>query len=125
MVAIDAKAIRSSRRRIERFPQHSPLEKREMFKPSCLLVLFFLAATAVKAEEVPRFNIKAICGEAPSLGQSAQATDKGCIQDETQARAQLEQQWPGFKASRRSACVQEASIGGPPSYVALLTCLQM
>lgn len=89
------------------------------------MLWLFLAATAVKAEEVPRFNIKAVCGEAPSLGQSVQTTDKGCIHDETLARTQLEQQWPGFKENRRSECVQEVSIGGPPSYVALLTCLQM
>ncbi|MDP4006063.1 hypothetical protein [Methylobacterium sp. NEAU K] len=96
-----------------------------MLKPLCLLVLPLLAATAVQADEVPRFNIKAICGEAPSLGQSARTTDQGCIHDETLARTQLEQQWAGFKAQRRKACIQEVSIGGPPSYVALLTCIQM
>jgi hypothetical protein len=96
-----------------------------MLKPLGLLILALPAATAAYAEEVPRFDIKAICGAAPSIGQSAQATDRGCIHDETQARTQLEQQWPGFKTNRRNACVQEVSIGGPPSYVALLTCLQM
>lgn len=96
-----------------------------MSKASVPLLLLLLSAETVQAEEVPRFNIKAVCGEAPSLGQSAQTTDKGCVHDETLARTQLEQQWPGFKAARRSACVQEVSIGGPPSYVALLTCLQM
>ena len=39
--------------------------------------------------------------------------------------ASSSQHWSGFNAQRREACVQEASIGGPPSYVALLTCLQM
>ena len=96
-----------------------------MLKSLSLLLPALLAATAAQSEEVPRFNIKAICGEAPSLGQSAQKTDQGCIHDETLARTQLEQQWPGFKENRRNACVQEVSIGGPPSYVALLTCLQM
>lgn len=96
-----------------------------MLKPVGLLLPALLAATAVQAEEVPRFSIKAMCGEAPSLGQSAQSTDQGCMHDETLARTQLEQQWSGFKAQRRESCIQEVSIGGPPSYVALLTCLQM
>ncbi|MHB2209789.1 hypothetical protein [Methylobacterium sp. CM6257] len=96
-----------------------------MLKPLSLLLLPLLAATSAHADEVPRFNIKAICGEAPSLGQSAQSTDQGCMHDETLARTQLEQQWSGFKAQRRESCIQEVSIGGPPSYVALLTCLQM
>ena len=82
-----------------------------MLKPLCLLLLPLLAATAAQAEQVPRFNIKAICGEAPSLGQSAQSTDQGCIHDETLARTQLEQQWSSFKAARRDACIQEVSIG--------------
>jgi hypothetical protein len=86
-----------------------------MLKPLSLLVLALLAATAAQAEEVPRFNIKAICGEAPSLGQSAQTTNQGCVHDETLARTQLEQQWPGFKENRRNACSQDVSIGGPPS----------
>lgn len=96
-----------------------------MLKPVGLLLPALLAATAVQAEEVPRFSIKAMCGEAPSLGQSAQTTDQGCTHDETLARTQLEQQWSGFTAQRRESCVREVSIGGPPSYVALLTCLQM
>jgi hypothetical protein len=96
-----------------------------MLKSLSLLLLALLGATAALAEEVPRFDIKGICGQAPSLGQSARTTDQGCIHDETLARTQLEQQWPGFKENRRNACVQEVSIGGPPSYVALLTCLQM
>jgi hypothetical protein len=47
------------------------------------------------------------------------------VRDEMQARTQLGKQWPGFDAQRREMCVQEASIGGSPSYVDLLTCLQM
>lgn len=96
-----------------------------MLKPLCLLLLPLLAASAAQAEEIPRFNIDAICSAAPPLGQNAQVTDQGCIHDETQARMQLGQQWSGFKNQRRDACMQEVSIGGPPSYVALLTCLQM
>ncbi|MGH1575019.1 hypothetical protein ACRAWG_35710 [Methylobacterium sp. P31] len=96
-----------------------------MLKPPSLLLLTLLAATSAQADEVPRFNIKAICGEAPSLGQSSQTTDQGCMHDETLARSQLEQQWSGFKAQHRENCIREVSIGGPPSYVALLTCLQM
>lgn len=96
-----------------------------MLKSLSLLLLAFLAATSAQADEVPRFNIKAICGEAPSLGQNAQTTDQGCLHDETLARIQLEQQWSGFKPHQRENCLREVSIGGPPSYVALLTCLQM
>src|SRR6478735_10190593 len=109
----------------QRIASKSSEKGQSMLKLLSLLVLALPAATAAYAEAVPRFDIKAICGAAPSLGQSAQATDQGCIHDETLARTQLEQQWSGFTAQRRESCVREVSIGGPPSYVALLTCLQM
>ncbi|MCJ2059494.1 hypothetical protein MKL09_23505 [Methylobacterium sp. J-048] len=96
-----------------------------MWKPVIFLLSMFLAVAAAQAKDVPHFDIEAICREAPSLGQSMKSTDQGCIHDETQARAQVGQQWSRFTSQHRDECVQEATIGGPPSYVALLTCLQM
>ncbi len=38
--------------------------------------------------------------------------------------AQLETQWSQFRESDKTQCTGEANIGGTPSYVDLLTCLQ-
>ena len=84
-----------------------------------------LTASAALGSEIPRYNVEAMCRAAPTLEAGARNTDQNCVRDETQAHTQLGQQWAGFDARRRDVCVKEASIGGPPSYVALLTCLQM
>jgi hypothetical protein len=47
------------------------------------------------------------------------------VNDENTARQQLASQWPKFSASMKAQCVPLESVGGTPSYVSLLTCLQM
>jgi hypothetical protein len=46
-------------------------------------------------------------------------------QDEKKARDQLQTQWSQFESTTKSACTRETSIDGTPSYVELLTCLEM
>ncbi|KQQ07684.1 UNVERIFIED_ORG: hypothetical protein J2W74_000854 [Methylorubrum zatmanii] len=87
---------------------------------------FILLPTAAAwGSELPRYDVEATCQAAPTLQGSTENTVRNCIRDEMQARTQLGRQWPGFDARRRNECIQEASLGGTPSYVALLTCLQM
>ena len=80
-----------------------------------------LIGSAALASELPRYDVDATCRAAPSLEDG----DRNCERDETQARTQLERQWAGFDAKQRALCVQEESLGGSPSYVDLLTCLQL
>ena len=87
---------------------------------------FILLSTATAwSGELPRYDVEATCRAAPTLEGSTGNTDRNCLRDEMQARTQLGQQWAGFDARRRNECIQEAGLGGTPSYVALLTCLQM
>ncbi|KQO89150.1 hypothetical protein ASF36_23570 [Methylobacterium sp. Leaf90] len=84
-----------------------------------------LTTTAAVGGELPRYSVEATCRAAPTLETSDRNTFQNCVRDENQAHTQLRQQWAGFDATRRVMCVQEESIGGAPSYVDLLTCLQM
>lgn len=95
-----------------------------MLRRTCLAFIV-LSTSAALGRELPRYNIEATCHAAPSLEVGAKNTDQNCVKDEMQARTQLEQQWAGFDAQRRELCVREEGIGGSPSYVDLLTCLQM
>jgi hypothetical protein len=89
------------------------------------LMLLFFAGSSAKAEDLPRFNIEAMCRAAPTLGASDQNTDQNCVRDETQARSQLEQKWGSYDARQRNMCVEETNSGGAPSYVDVLTCIEM
>lgn len=89
------------------------------------VALVVVTTSAALSSELPRYDVEAMCRAAPALQAGDRNTDRNCVRDETQARTQLGQQWAGFDAKRRDLCVQETSVGGPASYVALLTCLQM
>jgi hypothetical protein len=89
------------------------------------LSLMLLAGSAAWAQDVPRFDIPAMCRAAPRLEASDQGTYQTCVRDETEARTQLERQWTGFDARQRQTCVQEGSVEATPSYVQVLTCIQI
>jgi hypothetical protein len=79
------------------------------------------------ADRPPNFDITHTCrlDLSAAFGVTAGPQDKSCIQDERNARQQLQTQWARFPATARANCASMESIGGTPSYVSLLTCLQM
>lgn len=78
------------------------------------------------AREVPRLNIEPSCRAASdALIRQGSRNAEVCMQDEQQARVTLKRQWRAFSAGERSRCLQLSNLGGEPSYVELLTCLQM
>lgn len=90
----------------------------------CLIILAVaLPASlgAARADDVPQFDIARECRTTTQGDNERQS----CMQDEQTARSQLVQQWDRFPASSRSHCTAETKIDDTPSYVELLTCLQM
>jgi hypothetical protein len=73
------------------------------------------------ADSVPKFDIAREC-EAEG---DTQGLRKKCADDEAEARDQVQSQWTQFTAPDRTNCITESSIGDAPSYVELLTCLEM
>src|SRR5258705_13360713 len=69
----------------------------------------------------PELQTRPCCNRRLSVDQ----TTKSCVNDEKRARQQLASQWSKFSASSKAECVPQESIGGTPSYVSLLTCLQL
>ncbi len=80
------------------------------------------------ADGVPKFDISRGCRvdstQAFDLSTGQNETVKRCVADEQQALTQLQTQWSQFLGSDKAQCTEEANIGGTPSYVDLLTCLQ-
>jgi hypothetical protein len=100
-----------------------------MLVPISIMILASQLVIAV-ADDVPRFDIARGCKVDsnavfdPSLGKSG--TIKRCMDDEQQAKDQLQTQWSGLANSDRTMCVASTTSDRsiPPSYVELLTCLQ-
>ena len=79
------------------------------------------------ADQVPKFDIAKSCklDVAATTGLTANQPVKSCMNDEQQAQQQLATQWSTFPAANKAQCGSIEAIGDTPSYVSLLTCLQM
>lgn len=86
-----------------------------------------LASTqfAAAADEVPNFNVGPGCRATATAAVSTNRDESACKADEQTARTKLEQEWGQFDAAQRSHCVRLSALGGSPSYVELLTCLEL
>ena len=80
------------------------------------------------ADGVPEFDMARGCRldstQAFDLSTGQNETVKRCVADEQQAVTQLQTQWSQFRDSDKAQCTEETNIGGTPSYVDLLMCLQ-
>jgi hypothetical protein len=79
------------------------------------------------ADQVPKFDIARSCklDVAATTGLANGQPIKSCVNDEQKAQQQVESQWSTFPAANRAQCSSIEAIGDTPSYVSLLTCLQM
>jgi hypothetical protein len=89
------------------------------------VVASLLVASAASAGSPPKLDIKATCQRAQPLSSGEKSAYQGCLDDEIQARQELAKSWSSFKAGAQKDCVEETKIGGAPSYVELLTCLEL
>jgi hypothetical protein len=75
-------------------------------------------------KSLPKFDIKATCRRAQPLS-GEKGAFQSCIDDEVRAQKDLSRSWFSFRAASRATCAQETRIGGGPSFVELLTCLEL
>lgn len=73
------------------------------------------------ADDVPSYNLSPSCRSETATA----AGDRSCLREEQGARDTLQKQWSEFAPIDRARCLQIEETGGAPSYVELLTCLQM
>ena len=92
-----------------------------MFFPALLALV--VGTPLVAIADVPVYDVAPSCRAAVTV---MPGSFQACMNDEQTARAQLDASWDRFTPSQRENCVQtENNTGGPPSYVELLTCIQM
>ena len=96
---------------------------------ACILiaVLSFcpVLGSGAAAQQLPRFDIEASCRTAQALTAEDRNPVQGCLRDEADAERQLQAIWGSAPSGQRETCAKETQVGGSPSYVDVLTCLQM
>ena len=85
-----------------------------------VLVVLAISQVAWAEHRLPVFDVKPECRAAESV-----MPDQKCLGDEQDARVALEGKWSSFVDGDRGHCIGETTAGGSPSYVDLLTCLEL
>jgi hypothetical protein len=80
---------------------------------------------AVAADAVPTLKVEPSCRAAGIDGIITGRTSESCLNDEKSAREDLTKTWSSFSADDKNHCLSMVSTGGGPSYVELLSCLEM
>ncbi len=86
---------------------------------------FGTSLISVAAGGVPTLNIEPSCKAAGVEGMIVGRTVESCLNDEKTARDQLDKDWSTYSADDKTHCLSMISTGGGPSYVELLSCLEM
>ena len=93
---------------------------------SALLPIVLTASHLVlAADTIPKFSVERTCRPAASAAVLPGRDAPACQRDENDARTRLEQDWSKYTATQRSRCTSFAALDRAPSYVELLTCLEM
>ncbi|MGI8525499.1 MAG: hypothetical protein ACR2K5_04870 [Pseudolabrys sp.] len=76
------------------------------------------------SDGVPQFEVDLACRPV-NVGLTPNRTVEACRNDENRAKTELSGKWAQYPAPRRAECEQMVRMGGPPSYVELVTCLDL
>lgn len=87
-------------------------------------VQMLFAGAAFAADHPPQLDVQSSCNAVASRGLNGR-TKEACMDEENGAQRTLRDKWAQFKSSQKSRCAGLVQTGGPPSYVELLTCLEM
>ncbi len=90
-----------------------------------LAVLLPPGLPAAAAEGPPKLDVTESCNAAARGALSAGRDREACLADEHTAEATLGQSWSKFSDADKTQCIGNVKTGGPPSYVELLSCLEV
>jgi hypothetical protein len=91
---------------------------------SFVTLSFGLHIAVALADDPPELNVSKSCasaGQGIMLGRDT----AGCMKDENAALDTLKNIWSQFASADKSQCIGMVKTGGPPSYVELLSCLEL
>ena len=92
---------------------------------SAAILCFAVGCPDAQAADFPNFNFERTCRETPPVGMDAKTTYDSCVASERSARDSLKDVWGRASANTRRECRTLTEMGGAPSYVELITCLEM
>jgi hypothetical protein len=92
--------------------------------PALLPIILTASHIVLAADRVPNFNVERTCRPAAAVGLPGRGA-AACQRDENDARAKVEQVWSQYNQAQQSQCAGFVGLDRAPSYVELLTCLEI
>lgn len=93
------------------------------------LALLGCLAGAARADAVPSLDIEKTCRSAGRVDIGSSATEEesrnGCLRSEREARKEAERRWGDYTPAAKKQCQSQFQAGGYPSYVEMVTCLEL
>lgn len=93
--------------------------------PALLPIVLTASHLVLAADAIPRFDVERTCRPAATAAVLPGRDSAACQRDERDARGKLEQEWTRYNAAQKRQCAGFAALDRAPSYVELLTCLEM
>jgi hypothetical protein len=94
-------------------------------KIAIAVVMLGLPAAAALADGPPKLDVTVSCSGAARGALSVGRDKESCLADESAAQDVLAKNWSKYSAADKTQCVGNVKTGGPPSYVELLSCLEV
>jgi hypothetical protein len=88
-------------------------------------LLLGLQCTAAFANDPPKLDVTVTCNAAAQFALEGGRDKENCLDDERTAERAIGQGWSKYSANDKTQCVGTVKTGGPPSYVELLSCLEI
>lgn len=91
------------------------------------LLATFPLATPAFADAVPDLDVAQTCRSASRANTSVSdnANVDGCLRSERDAKKEAERRWGDYTPSAKRQCEDQYKAGGYPSYVEMVTCLEL
>jgi len=89
-----------------------------------LVPMLLGAQLLLVSDRPPALNTEPSCAAAAISGVDGRSK-QSCLDDETTAKNSITDHWKQYSSAQQSRCTGLVTMGGPPSYVELLTCLEM
>jgi len=92
--------------------------------PPLLPIILTASHVILAADTMPKFDVERTCRPAAAVGLPGRGA-ASCQRDENDARTKLEQVWARYNAAQHIHCTGFAELDRAPSYVELLSCLEI
>src|SRR5215470_19468951 len=94
-------------------------------KITVVALILGLSTAIAHADSPPKLDVGPTCNAAAPYAIAVGRTKEACLADEHAAESTLAENWSTYSAADKTQCIGTVNVGGPPSYVELLSCIEV